>query len=165
MISFKEFLESQEGRLRAEKEAAAEAWRKWADSIIALSQQIEGWIKDSDPHGLVTLKHKSLDDLDEEGFLRNNNLPLFCLTIQIGDREVVVRPTGRDILGPRWKPAEGQWLGRVDMMVIGESERYQLFRFVHQTKGEAWFLRDPKTLVLKSLDRDSFDAALVSLFS
>lgn len=164
MISFKEFLESQESRLRGEQEAAAEAWRGWSESITALLERIGGWIKESDPHNLVTLNHGSSIDVEGDGIWRQNN-PLPKLDIQLGDRAVLIRPIGRDILGPRWKPGNGRWLGRVDLFRADDPERYQLFRFVAGADGEEWYIRDPRDLAMKPLDRASFDAAIVGLFS
>ena len=56
-ISFKEFLSRQESRLRAEQVAQARAKGRWVNSVIKLIEQIEEWIKASDPHHLVEVEH------------------------------------------------------------------------------------------------------------
>ena len=160
MISFKEFLASQEDRLRAEHLTRIETREKWAEAVASLIGQIEAWIKESDPDGLVKIRHKSAE---RDGWPQE--IPVIeRMELALGKQVVQVLPVAMDILGPRWKPAPGRWTGRVDLG--GESDHdYELFRFTSEDDTEAWYLRDTKIYQLKLLDQASFDAALVDLFS
>ena len=165
MISFKEFLTSQEDRLLAERSAHERARAKWVVAVADLISRIEGWIKTSDPHSLVKLDTRMTGDVDELGFLRKEFDPLGILDISLGNRTVSIRPVARDVLGPHWNPGVGRWAGRVDMMVVGEPNRYEMFRFVFGDDREDWYLRNSRTYEINLLDHEEFDAALVDLFS
>lgn len=162
MISFKEFLSSQEGRLRAEQIAQDQVNRKWIAAVDSLFKQVEEWIKEFDPHGLVRLDGGLLGDIDEQGNLRNVD-DLGRLDISLGDQHTRLRPAVHEGLGPRWKPGNGTWAGRVDM--LGNPNGYELYRFLHSDDREEWYLRSTRDYQMKRLDRSSFDAALVDLFS
>ena len=163
MISFKEFLTSQEDRLRAERSARVRSREKWIAAVAALIDRMEGWIKQSDPHGLVQLR-RFLGESPDEGI----DSPMDAdrvenLDIVLGNQGVRVRPVAMDLMGPRWKPAEGRWGGRVDL--IGHLDRYELFRFVGVDEAEQWHLRNSQNYQMKLLDQEGFDSALVDLFS
>ena len=159
MISFKEFLSSQEERLRAEQVAQARAKDRWVSSVIKLIEQIEEWIKASDPHHLVEFEHL-FGDLEHPP---TNVYVRAQLDIWVGTQKVSIRPVAINVLGPRWKPGEGQWAGQVDM--ASEYYGHQIYRFLHDDGREEWYLRNTRDYQLKLLDQASFDAALVAALS
>ncbi len=162
VISFKEFLASQESRLRAEQAAQEQARQDWIGAVDRLIERISAWIKSSDPHNLVKLDPQLLGDIDETGGLRKLD-ELAELRVSIGHQEVIIRPAVHDTLGPQWKPGEGKWTGRVDMM--GSPYGYQLYRYVFADGREEWYVRNTRDYQIKALEQSSFDAALVDLFS
>ncbi len=159
MISLKDFLASQEDRLRAEQSAQAQAIESWGASVVRLIEQIEEWIGESDPHKLVTLD--LVLDKNHRSHLDSNIDTR--LDICLGSRVIRIRPVALDLLGPRWKPGEGKWAGRVDMS--GDSYGYELFRFVDADEHEEWYLRNTRDYQLKVLNQANFDVAVVELFS
>ena len=159
MISFKEFLSSHEERLRAEQAAQTQVMKSWVQSVIRLRKQIEEWIKESDPNQLVELSHII-------GKTDNQPTDIYAdvrLDIRLGNHKVCIRPVAVEVLGPRWKPGEGEWAGQVDMS--GEPYKYELYRFLHADSREEWYLRSTRDFQMRALDHTSFDAALVDLFS
>lgn len=159
MISFKDFLASQEERLRAERIKQDQAREDWVQSVVHLIEQIKQWIKQSDPHGLVRLDHV---------FGESNSTPANVyvnarLDIHLGDRYTTIRPVAIDVLGPRWKPGKGDRAGEVDMW--GEPYAYELYRFLHADQHDQWYLRSTRDWQMKELNQANFDAALIDLFS
>ena len=162
MTSFKEFLRSQEDRLRAEQATQLQAKMRWIVAVRSLLVRIKDWIKESDPHGLVAFDHKLVGDVDEVGHLRKID-GLEKLSVSVGDQQTLICPAVREVLGPRWKPGEGTWAGQVDL--IGDSHGYELYWFLHADGRDEWYLRNTRDYQMKLLDRSSFDAALVDLFA
>lgn len=156
MITFKEFLSSQEERLRAEQAARDQAIERWATSVLALIERIAAWIAESDPHGLVEVEH----NFDPSPSRTHGDGRLH---IRLGDRQVSIRPVGINVLGPRWKPGEGTWAGRVD--ILGDPYDHEAYLFRHDDGREEWYLRSTRDYQARLLDRASFDAALVEMLS
>ncbi len=159
MISFKDWLSSQEERLRAEQMVQFQAKESWVQSVVNLIEQIEGWIKESDIHGLVKLDHEFRDQNDPPRDIYANAR----LNISVGDRDVSIRPVTFSVTGPRWKPRLGEWSGRVD--IIGEPHGYELFRFVGNDGQEEWYLRGTRDYEIKIFNQANLDTALMALFS
>ena len=104
MISLKEFLSSQEERLKAEQVTRTQALERWTASVLSLLEQIEQWIEDSDPHKLVAMNHV---------FAETHASPADThigarLDIWLGNQGISIRPARREVVGPRWKPGE-EW--------------------------------------------------------
>ena len=158
-ISFKEFLASQEDRLRAEQTAQSRARETWVDAVIGLVDQIEAWVKASDPHHLVGIEHVfgDPDRPPTDVYVRAR------LDIWVGSQKVSIRPVALNVLGPRWKPGMGRWAGQVDMAC--EYYGHEIFRFLHDDGRQEWYLRNTRDYQLRLLDQASFDAALVAALS
>ena len=81
MISFKEFLESQGERLLAEHSALVQEKERWIAAVVKLIEQLEDWVKQSDPGNIVEVIH---------GFRKNdsflNNIGLTQLSLATGKR-------------------------------------------------------------------------------
>ena len=164
MISFKEFLQSQENRLIEEREARVQRQKKWINAVNALMDQVRHWILEADPHHLVKIDQQLVGDLhtDGSGFLRElDSLGRMC--ISIGNQTVNLTPVTRDLFGPRWKPGDGSWLGQITM--FKEPYKYEVLLFAHDDGREEWYIRDDAQYVMKLLTRETFDAALVDLFA
>jgi len=161
MTSLKDFLASQENRLRAEQLAQAQAIESWANAVVRLIEQIGEWIGESDPHKLITMEHV----FDKNDRSQMNGYVDARLDIGLGSRVVRIRPVAFNLLGPRWKPGDGRWVGRVDMLSEAYDYAYEILRFVHADNHEDWYLRSTRDYQMDILNQASFDAALLELFS
>ncbi len=160
MISFKEFLKDQEARLRGEDASRDRLRQDWENAVYQLTQQMTAWLKESDPDRLVKLYEDTV--VRDEG--TTGRCHLVELQFWLGRQRVVISPVARDILGPRFRPFnDGNWSGRVDL--VGDPNIYTLFRFSRDGQLDTWYLRDPRDLDLVPLSRETFDGALVDLFS
>lgn len=157
--SLKEFLTEQAEQIRSEEEANKAEVTKWEAAIRRLIDQIEAWLKDSDPEGILDIRREAVD-LAEDPIGRYQPL---SLQIWMGGHHANVMPVALSVIGPSQKPGEGRWRGRVD--VDGPSDSFSLYRFVHADGREDWLIRDEENYTLSPLDREKFESMFMRLFS
>jgi hypothetical protein len=159
MGSFKEFLKEQEDRVRAEEATKEGKKKQWVASVDSLIQQMEAWLKEADPGGLLKLQTKTVERSEESIGVYD----ILALYIWLGSRVVGVEPVARDVMGPVTKPGDGSWSGRVDL--VGPPYKFELYRFSGSNGFEAWYIRDTRNYRITPFEKEVFDKALVELFS
>ena len=159
MITFKEFLRQKEESLRTQEAAREEKQKRWVNTVIGLIEEMTAWLKEFDQASLLKLKSREVERTEES--IGTYDLPE--LEIWLGGKAVSVRPVALDVVGPRWRPGDGIWSGRVDL--DNGASAYQIYRFSGSDGTESWYLRDPRTLAVEPFTKDKFDSALVELFS
>ncbi len=159
MQSFKEFLESQEETLRVTKSRRQTEKEEWVRSLEGLISQMEGWLKEFDPKGMLTVTREQREV--REGAYGSYEVPVLLIRLDV--QTAKISPKARKVLGPRWKPVEGEWSGWVELE--GDLAGFDLFRFSPVDGNASWFIRDRVNYNFKQFNKDSFDAALVEAFS
>ena len=159
MGSFKEFLVEREDRVRAEEAAKEGKKNQWIASVSSLLQRMEVWLKESDPGNLLKLETRMIERIEDS----IGAYKILALYVWLGSRVVDVTPVACNVMGPMIEPREGYWSGRVDL--VGAPYKFQLFRFSGSDDLDSWFIRDTRNYRLVPFDKESFDQALVELFS
>ena len=159
MGSFKDFLVEREDRVRAEEATKEAKKRQWIAAVRSLLERMEVWLKESDPGNLLRLRTRKVERREES--IGAYVVPI--LSIDFGSRVVRVEPVAQNVMGPMIEPREGYWSGRVDL--VGPPYKFQLFRFSGSDDLDDWFIRDTRNYRLVPFDKESFDQALVELFS
>jgi hypothetical protein len=158
-MTFTEFLRDQEERLRSEEAAREGKKRQWTASVLSLIDEMKAWLKEFDQKGLLKLKDRTIE-LSEESI---GTYDIHALEIWLGSKAVSVSPVARDVIGPRWKPGEGTWSGRVDL--AGDTSTYEIYMFSGDGGPGSWYIRDTQKYVLQPFTKEQFDSALVELFA
>jgi hypothetical protein len=160
MMTFKEFLKSQETRLKAEAEAHVRLKKQWEEALSALMSQIKEWVTESDPDKLLHISEGITTHYDDR--IDQETLPR--LDILMGSRGVSILPIAQqNVIGPRLKPTEGEWLGRVDM--IGHPYSFELWLLINKKSEHCWYIRNDRDYSIRPLAKESFDKAMVELLS
>lgn len=159
MISFKDFLAEREPLVRSEEAEQERVREEWTTAVAGLIAEIEGWIRTSDSNHLVKLSARVTPSV--EWPIEGHLLPE--LEISLGGRSVTVHPQAMNILGPRWKPSEGRWAGRVDL--LGRPDKYEVFRFTPIDGPASWFIRDDRGFELLPWSQATLEAALMVLLA
>jgi hypothetical protein len=100
MQSFRDFLQEQEQKLRAEEETENQRLVFWKRSVGELAAQITEWLQEDDPLNLVKIDRRSV---------RAGNGPaqaqrLTSLIIRVGSRSVEFLPLSGPLMGPMTRP-------------------------------------------------------------
>jgi hypothetical protein len=175
--TFKEFLQQQAEKHRAEAEAGKAVVDEWRNAVEQLLDKIREWLKESDPNGVIETK-ESEQEIREPGlgYYHVPRLDLRAFGTWIG-----IIPKARKTVGtakPPQKNAPERAEGRVD--ITDELLRYVLYRF-RQDGRNVWMIdglgrgydaaektwpqveyvprADPKPL-----DQETFEKALMSYF-
>jgi hypothetical protein len=160
MMSFKEFLKSQEATIKAEAQASERLKKQWETALLDLMTTIKSWLSESDPDRLLQIKDHVVTIYDNQ--IDQPSLP--GLDIFMGSRAISIRPiSAKTVIGPRRKPVEGEWTGRVDL--IGNPYSFELWLLVDAQGESRWYIRDDRKYTLHPLTRESLENALVELFS
>lgn len=157
--TFKEFLQEQAEQVRAE-EAAKEAKKdQWVSAIEDLIVLMKTWLRENDPEKLLKLRERELELSDESVGAYTTT----SLAVWLGGRVVRIEPVALDVMGPKFKPRDGVWSGRVDL--VGSPFTYKMYRFLDEGGHQEWFIYNENDFHLRPFDREQFEAALLSLFS
>ena len=117
------------------------------------------WIKAADPNSLIKFMDRTI--VSQEWPMEGHLVP--GLDIWLGGRVVKVHPLAMRILGPRWKPTEGRWAGRVDL--LAGPEKYEIFRFIPTQGPESWFIRNDRDFEMRPWSQATLEVALMDLLA
>jgi hypothetical protein len=133
---FKEFLQEQAQKHKAEVDAGKVIVDEWRTAIKGLFSQIREWLKESDPEGLIEIQ-ESPQEIKEPG-LGHYQVPR--LNLRAFGKWIGIIPKARRTVGmakPPQKSAPERAEGRVD--ITDELRRYVLYRF-HQDGRDSWLI-------------------------
>ncbi len=166
MGKLRDLLASEAEKFRNEKAKRQQTLSEWMSLLNGLFNQIDNWLKASDPDGLLDVTAETMTINDPA--LGEYKAPV--RRIALGDKSVEIVPRARYVLasilpvGESEKPVRAQ--GLVEIRTLGWAS-YYLF----QLPGGHWYIqaasenlreRDSVNTVVR-LDADRFEAALASL--
>jgi hypothetical protein len=152
-LSFQEFL-----RGKAEVFGVRDRHRRrgeWLDAIQRLFEEVRGWLRQSDPEGLLDVETYGLARTEPD--LGAYEAP--ALRIHLGAIEIDLVPVSRKVQFKGSSGAPSELLGRVD--ITDGIRKYNLYR---QVRGgnECWQIRDDHNQ-FTPLDRRKFELILQDL--
>lgn len=176
--TFQEFLQKQAEKHQAEEMASREVVDEWRLALTRLFEQIRGWLRDSDPRGLIEIVEKQ-EEIREPG-LGHYEAPR--LDLRAFGKWIGIIPKARKTVGtakPPQKSAPERAAGRVD--ITDELRRYILYRFKEGGQDQwvidgldAGYDAQEKTwpgqaqyvprLSTRPLDQEAFEKAMMSYF-
>jgi len=157
-LSFREFLKT-----KADESGLRDRHRRreeWLGAIKQLLDQIRGWLRDSDPEGLLDIEPYEVARTEKD--LGTYDAP--ALKIRLGAGEIDVLPMGREIPFMAIRGASGdatQFAGRID--ITDGFRKYNLFREVRDG-NDRWQIKDERNRITY-LDSLSFERILQDLLS
>jgi hypothetical protein len=159
IVSLKEFLASEAEKLASERSVAMKKRDEWVESVGRLLAQIEVWLHQADSGQILTYKKGNLT-LREVG-IGTYDVPF--LLIELGAREVSIKPVARFVAGPLSSTGSMHILrsyGRVDMS--NRLYKYMLFRS-EKDPVDRWVIIEEDGYRTQPFDQDSFESAFQSL--
>jgi hypothetical protein len=155
--TLKEFLREQAEKHQAEIRSGQATVAEWRAAIERLFAQLHGWLRESDPEGIIEIKEGETE-ITEQG-LGRYRVPR--LDLQAFGKWVGIIPKARKTVGtarPPQQAAPQRAAGRVDM--TDELRRFVLYRF-QENGREVWLIDDLESEP-KPLDQVAFERALMS---
>src|SRR5438445_2216746 len=137
--TFKEFLQQEAKKHQADAHAGKAMIEEWRASIARLLLQIQEWLKESDPDGLIEVE-ESHEDVREPS-LGRYRVPR--LNLRAFGKWIGIIPKARRTVGtanPPQKSAPKRADGRVD--ITDELRRYVLYRF-REGDQDVWLIDSP----------------------
>jgi hypothetical protein len=157
--SLREFLASEAEKLQGERSKAMKKRDEWIASVERLLAQIKEWLEDADTRKILTLT-EGRAAFREVG-IGNYEAPF--LLVEIGMRQVSIRPVARNVAGAVASTGAIDILqayGRVDM--ASPLEKYMLFRTAKEPE-DRWIIVGEDRYRSQPFDRESFEAAFRGL--
>lgn len=152
-----DFLKEQARRL--DQPDTKKQLERWVQSEQALIRQLEAWLKEADPEGILKIE-KSNHELREEKFGAYD--AVLRMRVDLGGRRVDIVPRGGAVGGAilidndQSVPIRG-WL---DM--TNDIDRYRLYRILDDA-GERWCIKLDFAKHAVPLTQASFESAMVQL--
>jgi hypothetical protein len=159
VATLKEFLASEAGKLQSERSEAMKKRDEWIASVGRLLAQIEEWLSEADSGRVLTFQRGQVT-LREMG-VGTYDVP--TLLIELGAREVSVKPIARFVAGPLASTGVMHVMrayGRVDMG--NRLEKYMIFR-TEKELGGPWIIIEEEGYRSQPFNRDTFESAFQSL--
>jgi hypothetical protein len=157
MQSLRELL--QEKARDEDKLARLKAREEWVVAVTGLMNQLNGWLREADPQGLLTI-YITEDDKLEAG-LGRYTVP--TLHVEFDERHVRIAAIGRNV--PRHRPLGTDSLiaptGRIDIWAGGD--KYTLYR-LSDDSAQRWIILGHQGKMV-SLDQARFEAIMGELLS
>lgn len=158
MSALQELIREQAQRLgQPEVKMRLDQWLRSAQSLL---QQLEAWLKEADPEGILKVT-KAPHELREENF---GAYELWRLKIDLGGRRVEIVPLGGNV-GGAVRLENNQTVairGMVEM--VNDIDRIRLFRLIDD-RSERWVIQHSGPWPAKPLDQTTFEAAMLQLLS
>ena len=163
MGKLRDLLRTEADRYRAERDRRQRAMEEWSDLLNALFKQIDAWLKDSDPDGLLEVSPDSA--VLNDPALGEYRAPL--RRIKLGEKSVEIVPAARYVAFSIRPPGEEKPVrahGMVEVRSLGWAS-YYLF----QLPGGKWYVRSATQNLreadnpVEPLGADQFESALASL--
>jgi hypothetical protein len=163
-----EFLKEKADEIRAAKPERDRLVSDWTAAVECLLGQIEQWLRESDPEGLIRCQRVG-HSFNDEG-MGPYTVP--GLKLELDGQVVGVVPVARRVVASVVLPGESQPRraeGRVDLTRYGDTH-YILYRF-RDAGGDRWYVVHDGVFdtklnrpVGRDLTREEFEADLASLF-
>ena len=155
-----EFLHEYAEKHRAEAEAIRARREEWVTAVESLMRQVKQWAEDADKGKVLLIR----DDTRELAEPKLGRYTAAALTINLGDQKVVIRPVGWQTIGRIGPDGNSgpRAEGRVDMELEDSPIRHVLLRGLDE-HGERWVILNYQLGEPRPLDRQTFEAALLSL--
>ena len=160
MASLKEFLAEQAEILKNEPSRATATRDEWVAAVGRLIAQARDWIAEADPGHVLAIEERTVAIREE--MIGSYEVP--ALTIILGVRSARVEPIARGVAGPLARGGEihaRRAFGRVDL--TNGLEKYLIYR-KEKEPVDRWLIVKQEGYLIRDFDRDSFEAALQSLF-
>jgi hypothetical protein len=149
MGKLKDFLAAEGDKLLAEADAEAAAQRQWVQSVTALFQTLEAWVRAADTSGIIRVEADTVLSRDGE-----TRVPR--LRIEAGVRRVLIHASSRGVALKYDLPDDGTSRRSDGLVEIeGGPHTYRLFLF--RIDGQdRWYLRTTGSN-LRRLDQEQFE--------
>jgi len=157
-ITLKDFLSQEADRWFAQAEQRQAKRDEWVAAVRRLLDQIRAWLREADTTGVLRITEQT--HTFHEGGIGHYEAP--GLSVRLRDREVQIAPGARNTVGSVGDPSF-RTQGLV-VMTAGDL-KYLLYRLLDERHGERWRIVNDSDYSTDLLDKDSFEAALVRLFS
>lgn len=168
MSALSQFLKKEGERLRVEAPVREAKQQDWDRAVTNLLRQLEGWVKEADSEGIIQIEVKKWPfPISEEG-LGEYRLPY--LRLRLDTRTVTISGKARNVVD-RIRPPGSAHSRQADGLAVisdnvvkGQSgtANYYLYRLA-EPDGDHWYIRHALEEEVKPLDRERFEAILVSL--
>lgn len=158
-MSLKEYLASEAEKLQSEQSDAMKKRDEWVASVGRLLAQIRKWLGEADSRGILTYTSGQMT-LREAG-IGTYDVPL--LLIELGAREVSIKPIARFVAGPLSSTGAMHILrsyGRVDMG--NRLEKYMIFRTEKELDGP-WIIIEEDGYRSQPFNKETFESAFQRL--
>ena len=158
-MSLKEYLASEAEKLQNERSDAMKKRDEWVGSVGRLLAQIEEWLGEADSGRVLTFQRGQMT-LREAG-IGTYDVPF--LLIELGAREVTIKPIARFVAGPLSSTGAMHVLrsyGRVDMG--NRLEKYMIFRTEKELDGP-WIIIEEDGYRSQPFNQDTFESAFQNL--
>jgi hypothetical protein len=168
MSTLTAFLKEEGRRLRAEAPMRESKKQDWIRAVSDLLTQLQSWVKEADTEGLIELETKQWPFPFREEGLGEYHLPY--LRLRLDTRSIAIKGKARNVVDRIRPPGVAQSRQADGVVVIGDSPLkgqtgttdYYLYRLT-EPDGDHWYIRHPLEEEVKPLDRERFEAVLVSL--
>ncbi len=158
-MSLKEYLASEAEKLQSEQSDAMRKRDEWVESVGRLLAQIRNWLDEADSRRILIYKSGQMT-LREAG-IGTYDVPL--LIIELGAREVSIKPIARFVAGPLSSTGAMHILrsyGRVDMG--NRLEKYMIFRTDKELDGP-WIIIEEDGYRSQPFNKETFESAFQRL--
>jgi hypothetical protein len=163
MGSFAKFLKTEAETIRVEKAKRKAALKEWLDLLNGLFQQVDQWLANCDPDGLLDQTTETITISDPA--LGEYKAPM--RRIEVRNKLIEIVPKARYVAASIKPPSSDKPIRAHGLVEIRESgfTRYYLF----QLPGGKWYIQNEVRNLRESdnavepLDEERFEAALTSL--
>jgi hypothetical protein len=160
------FLEMEANRLCAEGATKdAEAAREWCDAVNQMMELIEGWIRESDPTGLLRIHRYTFSSREPKmGYYETQ-----AVRVVVGNREAIIAPWARYVMGATAIP--GETLADIEGTILMQHGVFTHFR-IHRIQRNGlyqWLIQNEyRTDKRRPWDshpftREAFEEAMVDI--
>lgn len=133
---------------------------EWRQSVDVLMRQLEVWLHEADPQGVLKVTQTNLE-------LREEKFGLYevpRLTIDLGGRRVEITPRGGAVGGAVRLDSEQHFPIRGLVELTNEIEKYRLSRLLDEN-GERWVIKGGMSVFAQPLTQQRFEQAMLQLLS
>lgn len=162
------FLEQEAKRLWAESVVKdPEAVREWCETVNQMMELMEGWIRESDPVGLLPIHRYTFNKIEGKlGYYET-----FALRIAVGYRECCITPWARYVMGAAAIP--GETLADIEGTIVMQHGAYTNYRIHRIMRNGAyqWLMQNDYRIDKRRpwdsypFTREAFEEAMVNVLS
>ncbi|QJW94281.1 hypothetical protein [Frigoriglobus tundricola] len=160
------FLEKEANRIRAERATKEpETAREWCEAVNQMMELMEGWIRESDPSGLLPIHCYTFGQIERKiGYYETR-----ALRIATGYRECTITPRARWVLGAAAIPGEtlADIEGTIEMQ-HGPFTHYSIHRIMRNGSYQ-WLMQNEYKIEKRRpwdsypFTREAFEEAMINI--